>query len=469
MRIVRFVGRKQCRDSEYQRAINSAEDVVIDWVSSNANAAVAFRLNEKAMAPDLKGTLLDFADIGVLIYLADEMVIRAEATDYWTRVVRCLVPVGDPAKWRENESLLSNTLEMLSGDLWQFDWMPLKGSRPVPHHQQRLPRGFDTVCLFSGGTDSLLGAIQLLREGRKVILVGHQSEGQVASAQKDLARNLQSLFPGNTCFVQCRVSRSTREVPEFNLAPKVERSHRPRSFLFLTLGIGIAVRSGITDVFMPENGLMALNIPLQKSRTGSLSTRTAHPSYMTNFVELAQRITGFTGHVRNPFLTQSKTDMLRGLHPALRSLVLRSISCARPSRFNDRGVRHCGYCVPCIHRRIALMEAGIDSAGHYAFDVFKNLSSLDANKQQDFRAVVRFAARMADASVTQLQSLVLSHRHFPANVGSTIGTSVTRDYAPWTEMIQAWATDLMNKLYTAASSSTLRAVGLRDNGRRNEK
>jgi len=115
------------------------------------------------------------------------------------------------------------------------------------------------------------------------------------------------------------------------------------------------------------------------------------------------------------------------------------------------------------------MEAGIDSAGHYAFDVFKNLSSLDANKQQDFRAVVRFAARMADASVTQLQSLVLSHRHFPANVGSTIGTSVTRDYAPWTEMIQAWATDLINKLYTAASSSTLRAVGLRDNGRRNEK
>ncbi len=298
-----------------------------------------------------------------------------------------------------------------------------------------------------------------------MILVGHQSEGQAASAQKVLAESLRRMFPGKICLVQCRVSRSTRETPEFNLAPKVERSHRPRSFLFLTLGIGIAARCGISDVFMPENGLMALNIPLQKSRTGTLSTRTAHPSYMMDFIELAQRITGFGGHVRNPFLTQSKTDMLRGLDPALYSLVLRSISCARPSRYNEKGVRHCGYCVPCIHRRIALMDAGIDSPRHYAFDVFRNIGYLDANKQQDFRAVVSFAARITDASVTQLQALVLSHGHFPANVGSTIGTLETKDYAPWTEMVHGWAVDLLDKLYTKASSSTRQAVGLRNRRR----
>lgn len=460
MRVVRYVGRTRCRDTKYQRAINDEEGILVDWVSSSPNATVSFRLNDKAVAPNMRGTLLDFADLGVLVYLADEMVSRAKATDYWTRVVRCLVPVSEPDIWRANESLLINTLELLSGDVWQFDWVPLRRPRPVRRHRQRLPRGFDTVCLFSGGADSLLGAIQLLEEGRKVILVGHQSEGQAASAQKELAGELKSMFPGKTCLVQCRVSRSTRKKPEFNLAPKVERSHRPRSFLFLTLGIGVAVRCGIKDVFMPENGLMALNIPLQKSRTGALSTRTAHPLYMMNFVDLAQRIAGFSGHVRNPFLTQSKTDMLRGLDSALQPLILRSVSCARPSRFNDRGVRHCGYCVPCIHRRIALIEAGIDSARHYAFDVFRNLGSLDANKQQDFRAVVRFAARVASASLTQLQAMVLSHGHFPANVGSIIGTSKTRDYAPWTEMIQTWANDLIDKLYIAASPSTRRAVGL---------
>lgn len=460
MRIVRYVGRTQCRDTKYLRAIDDEKDVLIDWVSSNPNATVTFRLNDKALAPNLRGTLLDFVDLGDFVYLVDEMVSRADAVDHWTRVIRCLVPVTKPDKWKKNDSLLKKTLELLSGDLWKFDWVPLSDPRHVHRHRQRLPKGFDTVCLFSGGIDSLLGAIQLLNEGRKVILVGHQSEGQTASAQKDLAESLRNMFPGKTCFVQCRVSRSTREIPKFNLAPKVESSHRPRSFLFLTLGIGIAAQCGITDVFMPENGLMALNIPMQKSRIGSLSTRTAHPLYMMNFVKFAQSLTGFSGYVRNPFLTQSKTDMLRSLDPALHELLRRSISCARPARFNNRRVRHCGYCVPCIHRRIAMMEAGIDSERDYAFDVFKNLSSLKKHQQQDFCAVVRFATKIANASMTQLQTMVLSHGQFSATVGSSLGTSETRDYAPWTEMLQRWAIDMLDKLYSVTSPSTQRFVDL---------
>jgi len=107
-----------------------------------------------------------------------------------------------------------------------------------------------------------------------------------------------------------------------------------------------------------------------------------------------------------------------------------------------------------------MLEAGIDSERDYAFDVFRNLASLDVNKQQDFCAVFRFATRIADASITQLQTMVLSHGHFPATLGSSLGTSETRDYAPWTEMIQRWAIDMLDKLYSAASPSTQRFVGL---------
>lgn len=466
MKMVRYVGRTQCIDPAYERALDGGRDTLIDWVSPKPNATVSFVLDGKPLAPRLRGTTLDFVDLGALIYLADEMVRRAEAQDHWTRTIRCLVPVTDVARWQENTELLAKTLEVLSGDLWQFDWVPLSTPRPVSRHRRRLPVGFDVVCLFSGGTDSLLGAVQLLREGKKVVLVGHQSEGQTAAAQTEMAAELASMFPGKSCFVQCRVSRSTRASPAFQLAAKVERSHRPRSFLFLALGIGVALQCRVRDVFMPENGFMALNIPIQKSRTGALSTRTAHPSYMLRFWDLAHRITGFAGHIRNPFLTQSKTDMLRGLDPALRALVLRSISCARPSRYNDRGVRHCGYCVPCIHRRIALLEAGIDSPRHYAFDVFKRFPSLDIDKKQDFRAVVRFAVRVADASPTELQTLVLSHGHFAATVGSQIGISETRDYSPWTDMVRAWSHDLLAKLDAVASVSTRRALGLRVSRRR---
>lgn len=461
MRMVRYVGKTQCMDTSYARALDVGSDTLIDWVSTKPNATVSFDLDGKPLAPGLRGTTLDFVDLGVLVYLADEMVRRADAQDYWTRTIRCLVPVTDVARWQENTELLTKTLEVLSGDLWDFEWVPLSAPRHVSRHRRRLPLGFDVACLFSGGTDSLLGAVGLLREGKKVVLVGHQSEGQTAAAQKEMAAELGRMFPGKTCLVQCRVSRSVRETPNFQLAGKVERSHRPRSFLFLTLGIGVALRCGVQELFMPENGFMALNIPIQKSRTGALSTRTTHPSYMLKFADLAHRIAGFEGHIRNPFLTQSKTDMLRGLDPGLRDLVLRSISCARPSRFNNRGVRHCGYCVPCIHRRIALLEAGIDTPRQYAFDAFGKFSSLDVDKKHDLRAVVRFATRVVGTSATELQTLVLSHGHFPATVGSVIGVAETNDYSPWTDMVRSWSRDLLVKLETIASVSTRRALGIR--------
>lgn len=463
MRFVRYVGTTQCSDSEYLDALNTTQDVVIDRYSSAPNSTVSFLLNEKPLAPGLRSSALDFFDLAALIYLADEMVERSKSTDYWTRVIDCLMPVGNSGHWSGCTRLLQETLGVLAGDSWNFRWLSANRLPMQTSHRVRLPSGFDTVCLFSGGTDSLLGAIGLLQEGRRVILVGHQAEGQTARAQTELAEELRRKYPGQACLVQCRVSRSMRENPTYRLAPKKEDSHRPRSFLFLALAVAIATRCRIQDVFMPENGLMALNIALQPSRVGALSTRTAHPAFVTCFRDLAAQACGFRGSIRNPFLTLSKTDMLRGLNPELDELVLRSISCARPSRYNNLGVRHCGYCVPCIHRRVALMETRIDDAGKYAFDVFRNLAGLAPDKQQDLRAVTRFAVRTAVASPTQLQTLVLSQGYFPADVGEFIGVSPTTDYAPWTQMLQTWAHDFCEKLNTNASSTTLDTLGMPGN------
>lgn len=463
MRFVRYVGTTQCADSEYSDALNTTRDVLIDRYSSAPNSTVSFLLNGKPLAPGLRSSTLDFFDLAVLIYLADEMVERSKSPDYWTRAIDCLIPVENLTAWNGCTQLLRETLGVLAGDLWSFHWLSVKRRPGQRSHRTRLPSGFDTVCLFSGGTDSLLGAIRLLQEGRKVILVGHQAEGQTASTQTKLAEELRRKYPSQVCLVQCRVSRSLRENPMYRLAPKKEDSHRPRSFLFLALAVAIATRCQIQDVFMPENGFMALNIPLQRSRVGALSTRTAHPAFVALFRKLAAQACGFNGCIRNPFLTLSKTDMLRGLNPELDELVLRSISCARPSRYNNLGVRHCGYCVPCIHRRVALMEAGIDDAGKYAFDVFWNLAGMAPDKQQDLRAVARFAVRTAVASPTQLQALVLSQGYFPADVGGFIGVSPTTDYAPWTQMLQTWARDFCEKLNTNASSATLDTLGMPGN------
>jgi len=213
---------------------------------------------------------------------------------------------------------------------------------------------------------------------------------------------------------------------------------------------------------MPENGFMTLNIPIQKSRTGSLSTRTTHPAFVLQFLDLCRSL-GLNVSVRNPFLTQSKTDMLRGLSPALASVMKRSVSCSRPGRYNDRHVRHCGYCVPCILRRIALMEAGLDSSSDYAFDVFGNLGTMDSAKQQDMRALARFAMELANADPARLELRVLSHGYFPPDVGLMIGMDPTSDYAPWTNMLRGWATDFLAKL-ADTPTRTRQVVGLPGGG-----
>jgi len=460
MKFIRYVGSEQCISPEYQEAIHGEQDVIVDHISATANATVDFWLDGKHMAPDIQGTMLDFLDLSILVYLADEMVGRSRTTDYWTRDFRCLLPVNTPDIWRTSESNIKDALGLLSGDSWNFEWLPLNGPPKARSHRLGLPEDYDVVCLFSGGVDSLLGAVQLLRQGRKVILVGHYAEGQTSSAQTALANILRARYPGHTKLVQCSVSRSRRTNPQYRLAAKKENTHRPRSFLFLALGVAIAARCGIHEVFMPENGLMALNIPLQKSRSGALSTRTAYPSYVLKVLQIAQRVAGYDVQIKNPFLTQSKTDMLHNLSASMNPLVLRSISCSRPGRYNDRHVIHCGYCVPCIHRRMALLEASLDSGGHYAFDVFNGFSSLDRSKQQDFRALFRFATQISQASTTKLLTLVLSHGYFPSDAGCTIGTTDTSSYDPWIEMLRRWASDFLLKVRNNASIQTRQQLGV---------
>ncbi len=194
---------------------------------------------------------------------------------------------------------------------------------------------------------------------------------------------------------------------------------------------------------------------------GTLSTRTAHPLFLCDFGELLSQLGIFTGAIRNPFIYQSKTDMLRGLPPDMVPLVSRSVSCSRPSRYQNLHVRHCGYCVPCIYRRAAMIEAGLDKGiDEYAFDAFLHLQDLKDYQKVDFRALVRFAERHATASEIDLEMTVLAHGYFSPDVGARLGPAATADYSPWTTMLRSWSQDFLRKMRSACSPETLGIVGL---------
>jgi hypothetical protein len=70
-----------------------------------------------------------------------------------------------------------------------------------------------------------------------------------------------------------------------------EDTTRGRSFLFFSLGVAAGTALGRDFVLkVPENGLIALNVPLDRLRLGALSTRTTHPFYMTRWNDLLQAL-----------------------------------------------------------------------------------------------------------------------------------------------------------------------------------
>jgi hypothetical protein len=140
-----------------------------------------------------------------------------------------------------------------------------------------------------------------------------------------------------------------------------EDSTRGRSFLFFALGT--LAGSGLEHhciLHAPENGLIALNVPLDPLRAGALSTRTTHPFFMARWNELLAAL-GVTVRIDNPYSHRTKGEMASscGNLELLKSLIPSSLSCSSPtkSRWQGRSTEHCGYCLPCLIRRAALRSA----------------------------------------------------------------------------------------------------------------
>ncbi len=462
MQVVRFVGDSRCADRAYREAIAADETVVFDVVSPDRNATLNFKRGTSSVRVPLSGAARDFVELALSIYVSDTFLKRDDHPDRWTRRFDFLFPVTDPDRWRAAEAGLVETLEALSGDHFSFRFPQTRPVPARPKRRQRLPSGFDAVCLFSGGFDSLLGAHALLSEGKKVLLVGHQAEGVTSSAQKRLVAQLRRVFPSSFAFVQCRGSVSRISCPRFAHYEMLERTYRTRSFLFLALGVALAAATRAPALHIPENGLIALNPPLGLSRIGSLSTRTAHPRFLWQFRTLAETLGLFRGDFKNPFMFQSKTDLAEALAPGLHPLVLDSVSCSNVNLGllgARKGQRHCGHCVPCLYRRFALAAAGIDNPRHYVSDAFRRLGTLSQYKQANLRMLIAFATRVARMGQAQLQGLAIAHGWFSPEVGGLIGPSATEDYQPWADMLARWAKKTLKQVDELCSADTRRRLG----------
>jgi 7-cyano-7-deazaguanine synthase in queuosine biosynthesis len=457
MRFLRYTGRPRPQDLKYKAALEDESTVILDsWSREQANTAWSFRLNGRLASVRVHPRTQDLFDIATMVYVADEIVPRMPVADRWTRTIDLAVPVAEPQMWDAAKGVLSECVSFLSGDSWRFEWF--ERARTVPKrtiHRHQLRSTYDDVCLFSGGVDSLLGAANLLAQRRKVLLVGHHADRVTSTAQRDLFGMLQRKHPGRADLLQVHVERSRAQHPRFRLPAKVEITHRPRSFLFLVAGTLAASAAKTPSLWIPENGLIALNVPLSPSRRGTLSTRTTHPRFLEYFNGVMAALE-FDVRVDNPFWSLSKTDMVAAVDdPELRDALGRSVSCAHSGnlwREEEGRYRQCGYCVPCLYRRIAFLEASIPEPD-YQHDVFVELPRLSAKKSRDVRALVSFARRVVDAPDIQLMSMVLQH-------GSFGGGPAAEGHAVRCAMIRRWASGFIRIARSQASPGVRRILAL---------
>ncbi len=289
----------------------------------------------------------DFLTFALAVSAADQAVPRDGTADGWTRMIDMEVALSDPQPFQGIEAKLSAMLRMLTGDFWTLSFVD--GGQPAP--RSTAPKRFDADCvsLLSGGVDSLVGAIDLSTNGRKPLYVSQMAKGD-SETQVSYARRL----GGGERHFQWNHN--------IRVAHVTERSTRARSIVFFAFAALAANELANQllrhiELFVPENGFISLNVPLNAGRTGSLSTKTTHPVFLSQLQEVLDGL-AIPAKLERPYAFSTKGELVRDCldKVLLKELINKSTSCGRFGYYN---YTHCGRCVPCLVRRASFIAGGL--------------------------------------------------------------------------------------------------------------
>ena len=309
----------------------------------------------------------DFLTIAMAVTAADTFSRRENSKNSWSRELELEIPLYSPDVWNPVSSKLEKALGYLTGDMWNLNFVRGGLRSPSPKtskkalQKRKTLKGLNCVCLFSGGLDSAVGAIDLINgDGKKPLLISHAYTGD-ASRQNKVAK---VLLDGGYSRLSCNADPHLISC----LGRKTDVTMRGRSFNFLAMAIlGLSAiqkvnGASLAIMYIPENGYISLNPPLTRRRIGSLSTRTTHPYFLSQIQEILN-IIGFGVNLINPYQMKTKGEMLKECKDqrALEEALPSTVSC---SNWHRKRIQ-CGRCVPCVIRRAAVFSSGFSLDAPY--------------------------------------------------------------------------------------------------------
>lgn len=333
--------------------------------------------------------VLDLLEIAAYVFCADRWLKRGAKDlveyDAWGRTLHYVIRVRDHAFWNRKKvsDLLGDAVTWATGDhSHTFTFTP---GYSTPATGLFDSAGFcvesaaDTrIALFSGGLDSLTGAIRHLKqESGPLCLVSHRSSTDVQNTQSLLLQALHSRYPNriHPYAFTCRLRGRRAE----------EETQRSRSFLFCAIAYALATAHRQDRFYIYENGVTSLNLPKREGMGLARASRTTHPRTIRLFEQFLTVVNDGDFTIETPFFWMTKTEVLRTLKENGGSDLLdTSVSCTRTFENADRKT-HCGGCSQCVDRRFVAVAAGLseqDHAGLYTRDIIND--TIDDSETRTF-------------------------------------------------------------------------------------
>ena len=224
----------------------------------------------------------------------------------------------------------------------------------------------DEVVLFSGGLNSLAGAVDRLAHGDGTAAARKSPVGD--EDRQPAARPR----PGTQPPISQPGTAHPRNGAHSRRAARARRPSARDSLLFGALAAAVARTSGVSRFNLFENGVVSINLPIASQVVGAAASRTTHPRVLRDLADFLTALVGHPMGVENPYLWNTKAEVIEILRAAGHAdLVKDTVSCSRVHEMT-RLHTHCGRCSQCLDRRFATLGAGIgpaDPAEMYGVDL----------------------------------------------------------------------------------------------------
>jgi|AntDeeMetagen681_2_1112603.scaffolds.fasta_scaffold02463_5 hypothetical protein len=321
--------------------------------NSDSDFQIQYKLDElqQLFGGKLPDDVLDLVEIavatfGVDRYLKREVIAGPEIDDedarINTRSIIIRIPVFTPELTTPRaEELLSTMVSHMTYDIIQFNCVehPKTGSHTSGAFDTPTT-GTEAVSLFSDGLDSAGGVNQNQAENIDSKYVSLNYGSGLGSRHEELQR----LLDVSPHVFNLNYDGDTNEYTTFS-----------RGFLHWVFAAATAVAYRSPEIRAFETGLMARFAILNE---GWHTTRTVSPIAVNLFNTLLTEVLNWNTAVRNPFLTDTKREVVNRI--STEEVVQTAVSCPHHGRQGQFDLDNCGQCVPCIIRNTAILTSKFD-------------------------------------------------------------------------------------------------------------